>query len=332
MDHQEKLLRVVGLNVDITGGLVTKKVVRDVSFSVDQGQTLCIVGESGCGKSLTALSLLGLLPVGAERRVSQLRFKDVEMSTLSQYELGALRGARIAMIFQDPMTSLNPVFTVGTQLVDILLQHKPVTRREAIDRAKYLLTRVGINNPEVRLKQYPHELSGGLRQRVMIAMALMCGPELLVADEPTTALDVTVQAELLDLLKDIQQEFKLGLIFISHDLGLVAKIADQVMVMYAGEVVEAGAASEVLRNPMHPYTELLLRCIPRPGHTVPKSVLSSISGTIPPFEDEIVGCPFYDRCPIKEAACKLPGVQLDSRGAHQILCIKPGALRMGEQQ
>jgi peptide/nickel transport system ATP-binding protein len=304
--------------------------VRDVSFSVDQGQTLCIVGESGCGKSLTALSLLGLLPVGADRRVNHLRFKGQEMSTLGEAELGALRGTRIAMIFQDPMTSLNPVFTVGTQLVDILLQHKKVTRREAVDRAKYLLKRVGISDPEARLKQYPHELSGGLRQRVMIAMALMCGPELLIADEPTTALDVTVQAELLDLLKDIQQEYKLGLIFISHDLGLVAKIADHVMVMYAGEVVEAGPASEVFSNPLHPYTELLLRCIPRPGHTVPKSALSSIPGSIPPFEEEIVGCAFYDRCPTGADACKQPRLRLERQDAHQVLCIKPGSMRMGD--
>lgn len=327
MDHQEKLLWVEGLNVDIVVGSVHRKVVRKVSFSVEKGKTLCIVGESGCGKSLTALALMSLLPEGAVRRVDALHFDNIDLASLQEAEWGALRGARIAMIFQDPMTSLNPVFTVGTQLTDVLMRHKPVKRREAMERAKYLLNRVGITNAEARLKQYPHELSGGLRQRVMIAMALMCRPDLLIADEPTTALDVTVQAELLDLLKDIQEEFKIGLIFISHDLGLVSKIADDVIVMYAGDVVEAGPAAEVFRNPLHPYTELLLRCIPRPGTTIPKSALPSIAGTIPSFDGGFTGCPFYDRCPIKEPACKQPGPVLAHQDKHHFLCIKPGQLQ-----
>ena len=326
----EKLLDVQGLNIDIHVGrgpdARIKKVVRDVDFSVEAGKTLCIVGESGCGKSLTALSILGLLPPVAERRVSKLRFAGEDMATLNHAGLTKLRGGRIAMIFQDPMTSLNPVFTVGTQLTDVLRRHKRVSKRDAWDRATFLLERVGITNAQDRLKQYPFELSGGLRQRVMIAMALMCGPELLIADEPTTALDVTVQAELLDLLKDIQREFKLGMVFISHDLGLVSRIADDVIVMYAGDIVESGPAQTVLRNPQHPYTELLLRCVPRPGSTPAKSALPSIAGAVPSLDVAIQGCAFYDRCPAREDACR-KDLALTGAGLHRYRCIKPGALR-----
>ena len=321
------LLCVEGLHVDIVSTTPVKHMVRNVSFSVQRGKTLCIVGESGCGKSLTALSLMSLLADGVVRRSTTLRFDGIDLAQLSERQWSDVRGARIAMIFQDPMTSLNPVFTVGTQLTDVLLQHQKVSRRAATERAIYLLKRVGITNPEARLQQYPHELSGGLRQRVMIAMALMCGPDLLIADEPTTALDVTVQAELLELLRDIQREFKIGLIFISHDLGLVSKIADDVMVMYAGDVVEAGPAAEVFRNPLHPYTTLLLRCIPRPGHTVPKSALPSISGSIPSFDNDIAGCPFYERCSLHEDACREPGPAPAQHGMHSYLCLKPGQLQ-----
>lgn len=326
MKNEHALLHVEGLSIDIDTGGASKKVVRDVSFTLEAGKTLCIVGESGCGKSLTALSILDLLPVAAKRRVKSLNFGNTALEQLGAHELASIRGARIAMIFQDPMTSLNPVFTVGTQLTDVLRRHKPVSRREAMERASYLLERVGIANPGIRLRQYPFELSGGLRQRVMIAMALMCGPELLIADEPTTALDVTVQAELLELLKDIQNEFKLGLIFISHDLGLVSKIADEVIVMYAGQIVESGRANDVLRNPLHPYTELLLRCVPRPGASVPKSALMSIAGSVPSLDAEILGCAFYDRCPVHDDACRQPLRQAGD-GTHGYLCIKPGVMR-----
>ena len=326
MTTQPSLLQVRNLNVDIGAGAARRPVVRNVSFDVHRGQTLCIVGESGCGKSLTALSLLGLLPPGAVRRVEALRFDRHDLGSLGEAAVAALRGARIAMIFQDPMTSLNPVYTVGTQLADVLMRHKRVGRREALERARYLLERVGIANAQARLKQYPHELSGGLRQRVMIAMALMCQPELLIADEPTTALDVTVQAELLELLQGIQQEFGLGLVFISHDLGLVSRIADEVLVMYAGEVVEAGPAAQVLRNPQHPYTSLLLNCIPRPGVTPPRSALPSIQGTIPSLALDATGCAFYERCPIAEPACRQPGPVRTQLGGQQFLCLKPGGL------
>ncbi|PTN45086.1 ABC transporter ATP-binding protein, partial [Achromobacter xylosoxidans] len=260
-DTSHPLLRVQDLHIDIQTPTHVKHVVRAVDFSLERGKTLCIVGESGCGKSLTALALLDLLPAAARRRVAKLEFAGQDLAALTPAELAQLRGARIAMIFQDPMTSLNPVFPIGTQLVDVLRRHKRVSRRAAEERAEYLLRRVGIANPRDRMRQYPFELSGGLRQRVMIAMALMCGPELLIADEPTTALDVTVQAELLDLLRDIQAEFGLGMVFISHDMGLVARIADHVIVMYAGDIVEGGSVREVLEQPSHPYTAMLLNCI-----------------------------------------------------------------------
>ena len=326
MPDQEPLLQVKNLSVAIGAGATRRPVVRNVSFAVQRGKTLCIVGESGCGKSLTALALLGLLPPGASRTVEALRFDGQDLGAMDEAALAALRGARIAMIFQDPMTSLNPVYTVGTQLADVMLRHQRVSRAAALERARYLLERVGIANAQARLAQYPHELSGGLRQRVMIAMALMCQPELLIADEPTTALDVTVQAELLELLQGIQQEFGLGLVFISHDLGLVARIADDVMVMYAGQVVESGTAAQVLRNPQHPYTSLLLRCIPRPGSTPPKSALPSIKGTIPTLALDAAGCAFYERCPIREPACRQPGPVPAQADGQQFLCLKPGAL------
>ncbi|MEB3096908.1 MULTISPECIES: ABC transporter ATP-binding protein [Achromobacter] len=327
-DHSHPLLRVQDLHIDIHTPTHVKHVVRAVDFSLERGKTLCIVGESGCGKSLTALALLDLLPAAARRRVARLEFAGQDLASLSPAALAQLRGARIAMIFQDPMTSLNPVFPIGTQLVDVLRRHKRVSRRAAEERAEYLLRRVGITNPRERMRQYPFELSGGLRQRVMIAMALMCGPELLIADEPTTALDVTVQAELLDLLRDIQAEFGLGMVFISHDMGLVARIADHVIVMYAGDIVEGGSVREVLEHPSHPYTAMLLNCIPQPGHTAPRAELPTIAGAVPSLDTAIVGCAFRERCPAAEPRCAQP-FPARVQGQHRCLCIKPGALRPG---
>ncbi|WP_313379769.1 ABC transporter ATP-binding protein [Achromobacter insolitus] len=327
-DHSHPLLRVQDLHIDIHTPTHVKHVVRAVDFSLERGKTLCIVGESGCGKSLTALALLDLLPAAARRRVARLEFAGQDLASLSPAALAQLRGARIAMIFQDPMTSLNPVFPIGTQLVDVLRRHKRVSRRAAEERAEYLLRRVGIANPRERMRQYPFELSGGLRQRVMIAMALMCGPDLLIAGEPTTALDVTVQAELLDLLRDIQAEFGLGMVFISHDMGLVARIADHVIVMYAGDIVEGGSVREVLEHPSHPYTAMLLNCIPQPGHTAPRAELPTIAGAVPSLDTAIVGCAFRERCPAAEPRCAQP-FPARVQGQHRCLCIKPGALRPG---
>lgn len=320
------LLQVENLHIDIHAAGRVKHVVRSVSFSVNAGETVCIVGESGCGKSLTALSLMDLLPQAASRRADSLSFCGRELPDMTHRELARLRGAQMAMIFQDPMTCLNPVFTIGTQLSDVMRRHQRVTRKQALARAAQLLQRVGITDPQRRLAQFPFELSGGLRQRVMIAMALMCQPQLLIADEPTTALDVTVQADLLELLRDIQTEMGLGMVFISHDMGLVSRIADRVIVMYAGDIVEAGPARDVIDAPQHPYTAMLLGCIPRPGITPARSPLASITGSVPSLDEPITGCAFRARCPVAEARCETLNRQTLGNTARDCLCIKPGAL------
>ena len=261
------LLEVEDLVVDIPLADGVLHPVRGISFAINQGETLCLVGESGCGKSLTSLAIMGLLPKRARRQASVLRLGDLDISNASQREMANVRGNKMAMIFQEPMTSLNPAYTIGNQLEEALLRHKSVSRSEARERAIYLLEKVGITGAEGRLTQYPHQLSGGLRQRVMIAMALMCGPGLIIADEPTTALDVTIQAQILLLLAELQREFNMGLLLITHDLGVVARVADRVAVMYAGQIVEQGTAEEVFERPLHPYTRGLMACIPVPGKT-----------------------------------------------------------------
>jgi peptide/nickel transport system ATP-binding protein len=277
--------------------------VRGVSFSVARGETLCLVGESGCGKSLTALALMNLLPGAARRQADVLSFGGLDLRTLGERAMADLRGDKLAMIFQEPMTSLNPAYTVGEQLQEVLLRHKRVSRPEARARAVHLLNRVGITAAESRLRQYPHQLSGGLRQRVMIAMALMCGPDLIVADEPTTALDVTIQAQILRLLADLQREFHMAMLLITHDLGVVARVADRVAVMYAGQIVETGTAEELFSRPLHPYTQGLLRCIPGVGGIRPGQHLGSIPGLVPNLIGGLRGCTFRDRCPHAFAAC-----------------------------
>ncbi len=290
------LLTVQGLSVDI-GAL---HAVRDVGFTVDRGETLCIVGESGCGKSMTALALMGLLPTGARRRAIALRFRNQDLQHLTPREVNALRGDRMAMIFQEPGSALNPSYTIGTQLMEVFRRHRPdASAGDARNRALFLLERAGIADAGRRLAQYPHELSGGQRQRVMIAMALMCGPDLLIADEPTTALDTTVQAQILQLLADLQQEFGMGLLLITHDLGVVAHIADKVAVMYAGQIVETGTAAEILTAPSHPYTRGLLACLPRPGD----DNLGVIPGIVPSLSGLLRGCSFRDRCDVALPAC-----------------------------
>ena len=295
-----------GLSVDIplAGGVLHP--VRDVSFAVEEGATLAIVGESGCGKSLTSLALMELLPKSARRTARRLEFAGQSLLEFSERQMSDIRGDRMAMIFQDPMTSLNPAYPIGDQLEESLLRHRKVRRREARDRAVYLLEKVGITAAASRLGQYPHQLSGGLRQRVMIAMGLMCGPELIIADEPTTALDVTIQAQILLLLAELQKEFGMALILITHDLGVVARVADRVAVMYAGQVVETGTAQEVFDRPTHPYTRGLLECIPIPGRTERGSALGSIPGIVPSLVGRLHGCSFRERCALAHAACAEP--------------------------
>jgi peptide/nickel transport system ATP-binding protein len=306
----ETILEVDGLSVDIPVSAGMLHPVRDVSFSVHRGETVCIVGESGCGKSLTSLAIMGLLPRKARLSARTLSFEDTELIGLSESRISDLRGARMAMIFQEPMTSLNPAYTIGNQLEEMLKRHRGATTREARERAVFLLEKVGITSAASRLSQYPHQLSGGLRQRVMIAMTLMCDPDLLIADEPTTALDVTIQAQILLLLAELQKEFNMGLILITHDLGVVARVADRVAVMYAGQIVESGDVKQIFDNPTHPYTQGLLECIPIPGKTPPGAHLGSIPGIVPSLVGDQRGCGFADRCGYTMPQCADESVAL----------------------
>jgi peptide/nickel transport system ATP-binding protein len=317
----DALLEVRGLSVGIEVPAGTLHAVTDVSFAVKSGETFCLVGESGCGKTITSLALMRLLPMRASA-AGRVRFEGRDLLALPEREMAALRGNRLGMIFQDPMTSLNPVYTVGNQLEEVYLRHRRASRREARERAEFLLRRVGIMAPKTRLSQYPHQLSGGLRQRVMIAMTLMCEPALLIADEPTTALDVTVQAQILQLLRHLQEEFRTALILITHDLGIVARMADRVAVMYAGRIVETGPTAEIFAEPQHPYTHGLLGCIPVPGGT---GRLGSIPGIVPSLVGDNEGCMFRNRCRYAEPRCA-GEIAVRSLGeAHNYRCVRePG--------
>jgi peptide/nickel transport system ATP-binding protein len=303
MSADDLVLDVQGLHVDIDTPRGPLHAVRDVSFQVARGETLCIVGESGCGKSMTSLAIMGLLPKAARRRARRLAVLGQDIATLGAKRVNALRGDKMAMIFQEPMTALNPAYTIGDQLTEHYVYHRRASNTQARDRAVALLDKVGIASAGQRLGQYPHQLSGGLRQRVMIAMALMCGPELLIADEPSTALDVTIQAQILRLLADLQAELGIAMVLITHDLGVVARIARKVAVMYAGQIVEEGAVDAIFRAPRHPYTQGLLDCIPVPGRTAPGQHLGTIPGVVPALLGDLHGCAFRDRCPYAQAAC-----------------------------
>ena len=278
--------------------------VNGVSFGVAAGQTLAIVGESGCGKSVTSLSIMGLLakPAGTIRSGS-IQFEGQELVGASQAELQNLRGNRMAMIFQEPMTSLNPAFTVGEQIIEGLMRHLPLSRAQASERALEMLQKVRIPAPEKRMNDYPHQLSGGMRQRVMIAMALSCNPKLLIADEPTTALDVTIQAQILELMRALQEETQTAIILITHDLGVVAEVADQVVVMYAGQVVEQAPVQALFDKPQHPYTVGLLGSIPQLDEVQER--LASIEGQVPNPLNRPAGCAFAQRCPFAQDNCKV---------------------------
>ncbi len=298
-------LEVENLSVDIALAHGDLHAVRDVSFSLDKGEALGIVGESGSGKSMTALALMGLLPQTARRTATTLRLGDLDLLHMSERTLSnQVRGERASMIFQEPMTSLNPVYTIGRQLTEAVLLHGKMGRAEATERALFLLEKVGIANAASRLNQYPHQMSGGQRQRVMIAMALMNEPELIIADEPTTALDVTIQAQILQQLAALQREFGMTMILITHDLGVVARTVDKIAVMYGGEIVETGTTSEVFGRPSHPYTRGLLRCIPEPGKGDGRTRLGSIRGVVPSLVGTLTGCTFANRCDVATDACR----------------------------
>jgi len=317
------LLEVTGLAVDIPTEAGALHAVRDVSLTVRRGETLCVVGESGCGKSLTSLAIMGLLPPTARRSARRLALAGEDLQTAPTRRLRALRGDRMAMIFQDPMTCLNPAWTIGNQLEEIFTRHGKGNRRAARDRAVALLERVGIANAAGRLAQYPHQLSGGLRQRVMIAMALMCSPDLVLADEPTTALDATIQLGILQLLAELQAELRMGLMLVTHDLGVVARIADRVAVMYAGEVVEEGTARTVFTAPRHPYTRGLIDCIPQPDRMAPGQRLGTIPGMVPSLVGDVQGCAFRTRCAFARPECAATVAPRQGPDGHMWRCVLP---------
>jgi len=301
--HVEPLLVVENLKTYFFTGDGVVKAVDDISYDVHEGETLAIVGESGCGKSIGALSLMRLVPSPPGLIVGgRILFDGEELLAMSEDEMRAVRGNRIAMIFQEPMTSLNPVLTIGRQITESLELHLKMNKTKARARAVELLDMVGIPDPETRLKQYPHQFSGGMRQRVMIAIAMSCNPRLLLADEPTTALDVTIQAQILELIKELSNKLSMAVIIITHNLGVVARYADRVNVMYAGKLIERGTALDIYENPHHPYTRGLLGAVPRLDEDR-RERLESIDGMPPDLMDLPPGCAFQPRCKVAVARC-----------------------------
>ncbi|MDY0406745.1 ABC transporter ATP-binding protein [Virgibacillus sp. 179-BFC.A HS] len=298
----KNLLEVENLKVNFRTKKERLRAVRGISFSLKKGETLCIVGESGCGKSITSLSIIGLLPSNGEIAEGSIKLDGNELLGKTENELEIMRGNEISMIFQEPMTALNPTFTIGFQLREPLMIHKKMSKKEATKKSIELLEKVGIPNPVEKLRQFPHELSGGMRQRVMIAMALACEPSLLLADEPTTALDVTIQAQILELMDELKRQMGMGVVFVTHDMGVVAEIADRVMVMYAGEVVEIGDVDRIFNHPQHPYTKGLLGAVPNVDDE--EHHLNIIPGSMPNLDDEISGCRFHPRCPYAMDICR----------------------------
>ncbi|NLB89200.1 MAG: ABC transporter ATP-binding protein [Syntrophomonadaceae bacterium] len=317
----EKILEINNLNTSFFTHVGEVKAVSGVSFSLEAGETLGIVGESGSGKSVTSLSIMRLLPPTGKVIKGSIIFKGTNLLDLNEKEMQKIRGNEISMIFQDPMTSLNPVYTIGNQLMEPLIRHLGISKKEARERVIEMLNLVGIPSPEKRFNQYPHEFSGGMRQRVMIAMALICEPKLLIADEPTTALDVTIQAQILELMRDLREKIKSSIILITHDLGVVAEVCSRVVVMYGGQLVETGTTHDIFYNPKHPYTWGLLKSIPDINAGGQKSRLIPIEGQPPDLLNPPVGCPFYPRCEYAMKICKEKRpVQTKISEVHQASC------------
>lgn len=314
------LLEVKGLTTGFTGDYGKTISVDHVSFHVDEGEVVCLVGESGCGKSVTSLSIMGLLGRGGAVVDGSVLFDDKNLLSMTEKELDEIRGDQITMIFQDPLTSLNPVFTVGNQITESIRTHMHLSKEDAKKRAENLLEKVGMPDAHGVMKKYPHTLSGGMRQRVMIAMALSCNPRLLIADEPTTALDVTIQAQIMELLSQLQKETGMAMILITHDIGLVANMADRVLVMYAGQIIEEAPAMELFRSPKHPYTQALLNTVPTIRDSAERRLLS-IPGIVPESYDDIKGCRFADRCRFRRPECDQPQEDYQFAEAHTAKCI-----------
>jgi oligopeptide/dipeptide ABC transporter ATP-binding protein len=323
------VLEVRGLTVSLDNSGVLLPIVDDVSFSIGRGEVLALVGESGSGKSVTALSLMQLLGHGLSVSKGEILFEPREGNRADIARLGksgkaieAIRGARIGMIFQEPMSSFSPIHTIGAQIAEVVEVHEDVGRRQARHRAAELLAKVGIPDPVGALDRYPSEFSGGMRQRAMIARALVCGPSLLIADEPTTALDVTIQGQILELLRELKRELGMSILFITHDLGIVAQMADRVAIMYAGRIVESGPVRDIFRHPAHPYTRALLDAVPRLGDVDRGRRINPIAGSIPNIYETPPGCRFHPRCPVADlprCAAELPPRYLNAR--HDVECI-----------
>ena len=318
----EKILEVNHLKTYFHTDAGLSKAVNDVSFFVEKGKTLGIVGESGCGKSITSLSIMGLVetPPG-EIAGGEIIFEGEDLLKKNEKEMSKIRGKKIAMIFQEPMTSLNPVFTIGQQLVETLMLHEEMTKKQAKERAIEMLKMVKIPLAEKRFNEYPHQLSGGMRQRVMIAMALCCNPDLLICDEPTTALDVTIQAQILDLINELKEKTGTSVMMITHDLGVIAEIAGDVMVMYAGKIVERATCDQIFEKPMHPYTYGLMQCIPKLDDDDTKR-LSVIEGMVPSFDDMPKGCAFCPRCKEAREICRQKMPELAEAEGRMVRCFK----------
>lgn len=316
----ENLLEVKDLQVDFLIGKNRLTAVHDINFSIKKGHTLAIVGESGCGKSVTATSIMRLLP----KETSIIAKGEVlldgrDVVTMNEKEIREIRGNKISMIFQDPMTALNPVYTIGRQMIEMYRMHNKISKADAFEKCVEMLEKVGIPLPRQRMNEYPHQLSGGMRQRIMIAMALSCNPDVLIADEPTTALDVTIQAQILNLMRELKKEYDTAILLITHDMGVVAEMADEVMVMYAGEVAEYGTAEQVFDTPKHPYTQGLLKAIPRLDS--PDDVdLYTIEGMVPSLSEFGSGCRFANRCPYACERCHEPVEIKEFKNHHLVRC------------
>ena len=317
----QPVLSVRNLETTFTTKLGPFRAVNGVSYDIFAGETLGIVGESGCGKSVSSFSLMRLIEPPGRVSKGEVILNGRDLLKLPEHEMEEIRGGEMAMIFQEPMTALNPVLTIGKQIEEQVLKHRKVSQAEARDRGIEMLKLVGIPSPGDRFDTYPHQLSGGMRQRAMIAMALSCDPKLLIADEPTTALDVTIQAQILELIQDLQEKLHMTVQFITHDLGVISEISDRVMVMYGGQTCEIGVAKEIFNNPKHPYTEALIQSRPKFGHRIDK--LQTIEGSVPAPHELPPGCPFQNRCPRATEICRNVPPLTEMAPQHFAACFHP---------